>query len=390
MIKRQISKQIIKYFKQYPIISLTGPRQSGKTTLVKNLFPKMDYVNLEDIENRGFALRDPKGFLEDHPGGLIIDEVQRVPELISQIQVRADKKKKPGQFILTGSQNFLLMEKISQSLAGRVAVLNLLPLSLSELKKDWTDKAELEQVMLKGFYPKLFEQKIEVKNYYTNYIQTYIERDVRTLKNIANLNTFKRFLDLCAARCGQTLNYFSLAQDCGINQKTAKDWISILEASFVVFLLRPHYKNFNKRVVKMPKLYFYDTGLVCSLLNITDKQQLKDHYLKGGIFESFVISEFYKHKLNLAEKPNYYFWRNKTGNEVDLIVEKADKLIPIEIKAGKTISQEYFKGLDYFNKLSNNNPKNSYIVYAGEQKQAGAVGTVLGWRDLVEGMREIN
>jgi len=383
MIKRQISKQILKYLKQYPVISLTGPRQSGKTTLVKNIFPKMDYLNLEDIETRDFAMRDPKSFLGNHPKGLIIDEVQRIPELMSQIQVIVDEKKVPGQFILTGSQNFLLMEKVSQSLAGRTAILNLLPFSLLELEKANINlSGELEKILLKGFYPKLFDQKIEIKNYYSNYIQTYIERDVRTLKNIANLNTFKCFLDLCAGRCGQILNYFSLAQDCGIDQKTAKEWVSILEASFIIFLLRPHYKNFNKRVTKMPKLYFYDTGLACSLLNILNKKQLGDHYLKGGLFESFVISEFYKHKLNLAERPNYYFWRNKTGNEVDLIIEKADKSIPLEIKAGKTISQEYFKGLNYFNKLSGNNPKNSYVIYAGDQKQVGSSGNVFSWHSL--------
>jgi len=386
MIERQILKQFIKYFKEYPVVSLTGPRQSGKTTLVKSLFPKMDYVNLEDLETREFAIQDPKGFLDNYKDGLIIDEAQRVPELMSQIQVIVDERKKPGQYILTGSQNFLLMEKVSQSLAGRVAILNLLPLSLFELKKEKINlkSQEFESVLLKGFYPKLYDQKMDIQNYYLNYIQTYIERDIRTLKNISNLNTFKRFLDLCAGRCGQTLNYFSLAQDCGIDQKTAKEWTSILEASFVIFLLQPHYRNFNKRVVKSPKLYFYDTGLVCSLLNITDKKQLQGHYLKGGLFESFIISEFYKYSFNIVEKLNYYYWRNKTGNEVDLIIEKGNKLTPVEIKAGKTIVSEHFKGLDYFNKLSGNNSKNSYVIYSGDKKQVREKGNVIGWLDLLQ------
>lgn len=391
MIKRQIAKQLIQYFKEYPVVSLTGPRQSGKTTLVKSLFPKMDYVNLEDLETREFAMQDPKGFLSNYKKGLIIDEVQRVPELMSYIQIIVDEKKKVGQFILTGSQNFLLMEKMSQSLAGRVAILNLLPLSLYELEKEKIDfkKQEYEEVILKGFYPKLYDQKLNIQNYYLNYIQTYIERDIRTLKNITNLNTFKRFLDLCAGRCGQTLNYFSLAQDAGIDQRTAKEWVSILEASFVIFLLRPHYRNFNKRVVKSPKLYFYDTGLACSLLNIADKKQLQDHYLKGGLFESFIISEFYKYSFNTVKKPNYYYWRNKTGNEVDLIVEKGDKLISFEIKAGKTIIGEYFRGLDYFNKLSGNKFKDSYVIYGGDGRQVRERGKAIDWRDLSQELLKI-
>lgn len=384
MIKRAIAKKILEYYKQYPIISLIGPRQSGKTTLVKYIFPNKPYINLEDIENREFALSDPKGFLAQYEDGLIIDEIQRVPELMSYIQVISDKKKKNGLYVLTGSQNFLLMESISQSLAGRVAIFKLLPLSMAELfsAKIKFNKTEADNLLFKGFYPKLFDQKVDIAGYYSNYTQTYVERDVRLIKNIANLSDFKRFLNLCAARTGQLLNVSSLAEDCGINHRTAQSWLSILEASFIIYLLRPHYKNYNKRVIKMPKIYFYDTGLLCSLLGIADKKQLKGHYLKGNIFESFVVSEFIKYRYNQGGEPNVYFWRNKAGNEIDLLIEMADKLIPIEIKSGQTITSEYFKGLAYYNNLSHGSYKDSYVVYGGSEKQQRSKGNIFGWEYL--------
>ena len=391
MIKRNITKKILEHYKQYPIISLIGPRQSGKTTLAQNIFSKKPYVNLEDIENREFALSDPKGFLAQYENGVIIDEVQRVPELMPYIQVASDKKKKNGLYVLTGSQNFLLMEKISQSLAGRVAIFKLLPFSMRELSlaKIKFNRNEIDNLLFKGFYPKLFDQKIDIAGYYMNYIQTYVERDVRLIKNISNLSLFKRFLNLCAARTGQLLNISSLAEDCGINHKTAQSWLSILEASFIIYLLRPHYKNYNKRVIKMPKIYFYDTGLLCSLLGLTDKKQLQDHYLKGNIFESFVISEFIKHKYNQGAEPNLYFWRNKAGNEVDLLIEMADKLIPIEIKSGQTITSDYFKGLKYYNNLSQGSHKDSYVIYGGHLKQQRTVGNVFGWEYLCDSISKI-
>ncbi len=391
MIKRNITKKILEYYKQYPIISLIGPRQSGKTTLAQNIFSKKPYVNLEDIENREFALSDPKGFLAQYENGVIIDEVQRVPELMPYIQVASDKKKKNGLYVLTGSQNFLLMEKISQSLAGRVAIFKLLPFSMRELSlaKIKFNRNEIDNLLFKGFYPKLFDQKIDIAGYYMNYIQTYVERDVRLIKNISNLSLFKKFLNLCAARTGQLLNISSLAEDCGINHKTAQSWLSILEASFIIYLLRPHYKNYNKRVIKMPKIYFYDTGLLCSLLGLTDKKQLQDHYLKGNIFESFVISEFIKHKYNQGAEPNLYFWRNKAGNEVDLLIEMADKLIPIEIKSGQTITSDYFKGLKYYNNLSQGSHKDSYVIYGGHLKQQRTVGNVFGWEYLCDSISKI-
>lgn len=391
MIKRNIIKKILEYSKQYPIISLIGPRQSGKTTLVKNIFPKKSYVNLEDLENREFASNDPKGFLSQYKNGAIIDEVQRVPKLMSYLQVIADEKKKNGLYILTGSQNFLLMESISQSLAGRTAIFNLLPFSLPELfsAKIKFNKTKIDNLLFKGFYPKLFDQKIDTAGYYNNYIQTYVERDVRLIKNISNLSAFKKFLNLCAARTGQLLNISSLAEDCGINQKTAQSWLSILEASFIIYLLRPHHKNYNKRVTKMPKIYFYDTGLLCSLLGLTNEKQLKDHYLKGNIFESFVISEFIKYKYNQGTEPNIYFWRNKIGNEVDILIEMPNKIIPIEVKSGQTIADNYFKGLKYYNNLSKSDSKNSYLIYGGNLKQQRSEGNILGWEYLHNNISKI-
>ncbi len=384
MIKRAIAKKILEYYKQYPIISLIGPRQSGKTTLVRDIFPKKPYVNLEDIENREFAQNDPKGFLAQHNDGAIIDEVQRVPELLSYIQVIVDEKKKNGLYVLTGSQNFLLMEKISQSLAGRTAIFKLLPFSMGELysAKIKFGAVKIDNLLLKGFYPKLFGKKIDIAGYYANYIQTYVERDVRLIKNITNLSQFKKFLNLCAARTGQLLNVSSLAEDCGINHKTAQSWLSILEASFIIYLLRPHYKNYKKRVVKMPKIYFYDTGLLCSLLGLTNEKQLKNHHLKGNIFESFVVSEFIKYQYNRGMEPNVYFWRNKTGNEIDLLIESPDKLTPIEIKLGQTITSDYFKGLNYYNNLSHGNPNDSCVIYGGELKQKRNSGNIFGWKYL--------
>lgn len=387
MIKRELGQLISKYSKQYPIVSLTGPRQSGKTMLIRSVLSKYNYVNLEDPETRRYAQDDPKGFLKDYSGGLIIDEVQRVPELFSYIQVEVDEKKKNGAYILTGSQNFLLLEQISQSLAGRVAVLNLFPLSLRELSKEsGVSGKSLDDFLFQGFYPALYDRKMDTSFYYSNYIQTYIEKDVRQIKNIGNIRDFERFLKLCAGSAGQILNVSSLANNCGINHRTANDWLSVLEAGFIIHLLKPHYKNFNKRVVKMPKIYFYDPGLLCALLGIRNKEELKNSYFRGAIFETMIISEFLKHKYHNNLGGDLFFWRDKTGNEIDLLWDDGKKLVPVEIKAGRTITGDYFKGLNYYNKISGLSRKDSYVVYGGEKKQSRSEGNVLGWKTLANEM----
>lgn len=384
MINREVKNKILKHAREYPIIALVGPRQSGKTTLVKGLFPKKPYVNMEDAEIREFAIKDPKAFLAQYDSGAIIDEAQKVPGLFSYLQLAADEKKKNGLFILTGSQNFLLMEGISQSLAGRVSIFKILPLSLKEISAIQDLNGKNDELIFKGFYPRLYDKKIEISAYYANYIQTYVERDVRMIKNIGNLSKFKKFMVLCAARTGQLLNVSSLASDCGINAHTASSWLAVLEASFVIFLLRPHHENYSKRVVKMPKLYFFDTGLLCRLLGIQSIEQLQSHYLRGGIFESFVLMDVLKQGYNNGKEPDVYFWRDKRGNEVDLLIETGQNKMIIEIKSGQTIADDYFKGLNYYRSISGNLLKEFFVIYGGTSIQQRTGATVLGWQSLAD------
>lgn len=367
---------------KFPVVSVTGPRQSGKTTLVRGTFAEMDYVSLEELDARAFALGDPRGFLATYGKGAIIDEVQRVPDLLSYIQTAVDGKNVAGRFILTGSQNILLGENISQTLAGRVAILKLLPLSLEELKDTPYELPAAEDYMFTGFYPRIYDQRIAPADWYPNYIQTYVERDVRLIKNVSDLNAFQRFVRMCAGRIGQVLNLSSLGNDCGVTHNTTRAWLSILEASYLVFLLRPYYRNFNKRLVKMPKLYFYDTGLACSLLGIQNGQQLKTHYLKGSLFESFVLSEIVKHRLNRGLEHNCYYWRDKSGNEIDCIIEAGGSLIQVEVKSGGTIVDDFFEGLRYWDKLADKKDTNPYLIYNGRENQKRSYATVVGWKDI--------
>lgn len=383
MFKRELEKKLKELIQAYPVIALTGPRQSGKTTLVQELFGKTyRYVNLENLELRNFAKNDPKAFLQENKNPLIIDEAQYVPELFSYVQVIVDENKQPGQFILTGSQNFLLLEKISQSLAGRVSIFHLLPLSLNELKMADYSLTSLEKLLFTGFYPRIYDQKLEPKEWYSNYITTYTERDVRNLKNVQDLGTFQIFLKMCAARTGQLLDLTSIGNDCGVSHNTIKDWINILEASFIIFLLRPHFNNFNKRLVKSPKIYFYDTGLLCHLLGIESPDQIKTHYLRGGIFESFIMSELIKNKINQKKNPNLYFWRDQHGHEIDCLIENGPLLTPVEIKSAKTINSDFFDGLNYWNNLSKNDPKNTFLIYGGEENQTRSQGKIISWKSL--------
>jgi uncharacterized protein len=398
MFHRDLSNRICSAANQYPIISLTGPRQSGKTTLVRDIFSGYDYVSLEDPDERAYALEDPRGFLgRFSSNNVILDEVQRTPELFSYIQTIVDGEDRAGQFILTGSQNFLLLEQISQSLAGRCAIFHLFPLSYSELKQRQgimiaqigkmieNDQSEdnLYDMMFRGFFPRIHHQNLEPQEWLRNYYRTYIERDVRQILNIGDIETFGRFMKLCAGRNSQLLNLTSLATDAGITHTTAKRWLSILEAGFLVMLLRPHHRNFNKRLIKSPKLYFLDTGLLCYLLGIRQPKELFTHSARGAIFEGFVIMEFYKKYMNQAQDPSMYFWRDSTGHEVDLLIEKHSSLVPVEIKSGETISSDCFRGLNYWRELATNKPSGpAALVYAGSQSYVRNNIAVYSWSCL--------
>lgn len=382
MIDRILKDKLVQLAGKFPLVSVTGPRQSGKTTLIKSVFPNYEYTSLEDPDVRLHAAEDPRTFLASSER-MIIDEIQRVPELFSYIQTITDKSGLTGQFIISGSQSFLLNERISQSLAGRVAILNLLPFSLSELKEVSRSYSSYEEQIYTGFYPRLYDQQIDPLDFYPNYLQTYIERDVRLLKNIHDLNLFVRFMKLLAGRTGQLINLTSLSNDAGITVNTVKSWLSVLETSFIIFLLQPHHKNFNKRLVKTPKLYFHDTGLACSLLNLESAEQLKSHYLLGGLFENYVLSELVKNRYNLGKRNNCYFWRDNKGMEIDCIIDTGDKLVPIEIKAGRTFTSDYFKNIKYYKGLSDNLSDEPIVVYGGEKSRQTSNGKLVAWNQVI-------
>ncbi|MCK9320646.1 MAG: ATP-binding protein [Bacteroidales bacterium] len=380
MIQRDLTKIILELRLKFPVITLTGPRQSGKTTLLKSIYKNLPYISLEDIDNRNMAIRDPRGFLSNFPQGAILDEVQRTPDLFSYIQGIVDSKK-DVHFVLSGSQNFQLLEKISQSLAGRTAVLKLLPFSLSEISNTNFKFESYEDLIFKGLYPAIYDKDISPEFFYPSYINTYIEKDVRSVKNIENLSAFSLFLQLCAGRTGQLLNLNSLAMDAGISPNTAKSWLSILESSYIIYLLHPYHKNFNKRIVKTPKLYFYDTGLVCSLLGIENAQQVKTYYAKGVLFENMVINEFYKSSIHAGKIPRYFFWQNKTKQEIDIIKDTPNGPIPFEIKSGMTIHESYFHNLKYWKKINDKSTDLS-VIYGGDQNFSTSSGNIISWRKL--------
>ncbi|EMY80192.1 ATP-binding protein, P-loop NTPAse superfamily [Psychroflexus gondwanensis ACAM 44] len=381
MISRIAEAELINLSQQYKAIAVIGPRESGKTTLVKLVFPDKPYVNLENPDMRNFASEDPKAFLDQFSKGAILDEVQRTPELFSYLQQVLDENDQTAQFILTGSNNFLLQQSITQSLAGRVGYLNLLPFSLSEVEN--LAPTKIHELLFKGFYPPLYDKPFEIQKWLSNYISTYIERDVRQLRSIENLVVFEKFLKLCAGRVGQLLNKNTLAMETGVDSKTIESWIGVLEASFIIFRLQPHHKNFNKRVVKMPKLYFYDVGLASALLGVQKAEQLEFHPFKGSLFENMVIVELLKQRLNKGKLNNLYFWRNSKGNEIDIIIDNFDELIPIEIKSGETITKDYFKGLDYWNNLTG--LTGGRVIYGGSQYQKRSHGVeVIPFASLAE------
>lgn len=396
MIKRHMEKSLIKAASEYPVVILIGPRQSGKTTLVRTAFDKHDYISLEDPDNREFASEDPRGFLGQFAGSVILDEIQRVPDLFSYIQGTVDEADKAGQFILTGSQNFLLMEKVSQSLAGRCAVLHLLPFTRSELagqtkmdisavgrkipRRKTDENANLFDHLFTGGYPRIHDKKLEPHRWLANYYRTYVERDVRQVLNVGDTEAFGRFIRLCAGRCGQLLNMSSLAADCGISSMTVKRWLSMLEASYLVLLLRSHHKSFRKRLVKSPKLYFLDSGLLCYLLRIRSREDLRIHALRGAVFESWVVSELLKDYYNDGLEPDIFFWRDSTGHEIDVIVDLGAELLPIEIKSGQTMSSDFFKGLNYWRSLPGQENCPATLVYGGNASYARRNTMVVSWQ----------
>jgi len=398
MIKRALEAVLRKAAEQYPIVTLTGPRQSGKTTLVRMAFPDNAYVSLEDPDRREFALTDPRGFLAQFKSPVILDEAQRAPELFSYIQTAVDEERKTGQYILTGSQSFLLMRGASQSLAGRVAVLHLLPLSrseiegrppisLTELKRGVASRraipeGDLMAALFTGSYPAIHDRGLAPQEWLANYYRTYVERDVRELLNVGDLEAFGRFIRLCAGRTGQLLNLSSLAADCGVSQPTARRWISVLEASFLVLLLRPHHRSFSKRLVKSPKLYFLDTGLLAYLLRIRSPDELRTHSARGAIFESFVVSELVKSAIHRGDEPRLSFWRDSTGHEVDLIIEDGSEAIPVEVKSGETVADDSFSGLRYWLRLATDPTAPAALVYGGHESFRRAGVTVVSWSQL--------
>lgn len=379
MIERALKSKLVEMSKVYPVVTLTGPRQSGKSTLLKHTFPEYEYVSLEDIDMRHFATDDPRGFLSTYPDKTIIDEVQQVPALFSYLQTHIDKHDRSGMYLLAGSHNFLLMENITQTLAGRTAVLRLLPLSHGELHAAGLLPAGVDAEIFTGSYPRLFDKSIPPADFYPYYLQTYVERDVRMMKNISDLSRFVRFLQLCAGRIGQLLNMSSLANECGVSVTTISGWLSILEASYICYLLRPDHNNFAKRLVKSPKLYFHDTGLACHLLGITDASQLSTHFLRGGLFENMVINDFIKQAYNSGKEPQLYFWRDSTGNEVDLLHYNAGGVDAYEIKSGQTFSSEYFKGLSRWAHLSGIAPGHRHVIYTGDRELTTTEGQIRKW-----------
>lgn len=363
MILRDIQKNLLRLSTQYPVVTITGPRQSGKTTLCKFSFPDKPYLSLENPDIRFEAKQDPNGFLSQFPNGAILDEIQRVPELLSYIQTKVDTLGKEGLFILTGSQQFELMQAITQSLAGRTALLTLLPLSISEAYP--TAEPSLNQILFTGFYPRIFDKNLNPTEALSFYISTYIDRDVRQLLKVKDLTKFEVFIKLCASQTGQVFNLTALGNDCGVSHNTIKEWVSVLEASYIITLIQPYYKNFRKRLIKAPRLHFLDTGLAAYLLGIKTPEQLQVHPLRGALFESLVTSELLKIHYNHVQKPALFYFRDSSGHEVDLIWEQGLKTIPIEIKSSQTIASDATKNLNFYSRLSGS--EISLLVYSGDR-----------------------
>ena len=382
MIERNIAKEINELMLVYPVIALTGPRQSGKTTLLKSMFKDYRYVSLENPDNRLFAEQDPNGFLELYNQKVIFDEVQRVPSLFSYIQALVDESKIMGQFILSGSQNFSLIKSITQSLAGRVALFKLLPFDFEELQSQNILPPDYASMIMRGCYPALYDRPIPTTAFYANYIETYVERDLSEILNVKDIRLFRIFLKLCAGRIGQQLNLTNLAKEAGISIPTVKSWLSILESSYIVYQLPPFFNNFNKRLVKSTKLYFYDTGLVSYLLGIKSEKSIQESEFKGALFENMVINEYIKQNYHHNLYHEFYFWRDSNGHEVDLLVSNETAYDIVEIKATKTILPKLFDGLDLLKNIGKETINRKVLVYGGSESQNRSNYKVWAWNDI--------
>lgn len=364
MIKRDMTSELILAATEYPVVTIIGPRQSGKTTLAKMTFPEYDYCSLEDPDIRQFAINDPRSFLNEYSHKVIFDEIQRAPELISYLQGMVDEDNTKGRFILTGSYQLKLRDNVNQSLAGRTALLTLLPLSISELTTSEKVKSR-DELLYYGAYPRIYNDNLNPTRAYSHYYQTYVERDVRQLINLKNISLFEKFLKLLAGRVGQVVNFHSLSNDVGVSGTTLKEWLSVLEASFIIVKLEPYFENFGKRVIKSPKIYFTDTGLLCYLLDIDSVKTVRRDPLIGHIFENLVILEAIKTRLNKGLNPNIYFFRDSNGLEVDILFKQGANLTPVEIKSSSTFNKTFNKSIHKFQKLAHNSQK-GYIVYSGD------------------------
>ena len=382
MIARDAFETVIKLARDYPVVAVTGPRQAGKTTLARAAFPGHAYVSLENPTQRAFAEDDPAGFLHTFPAGVILDEVQRCPRLFEWLQGIVDEGREPGRFVLTGSQQFGLLSGITQSLAGRVALVSLLPFAASELRDAALLPPTPDEAVFRGGYPPLFDRPLDPVIWFGNYVQTYLERDVRQLLNVRDLTQFQRFVRLCAGRTGQLVNLSSLGEEAGVSHNTSREWISVLEASFVLFRLPPYHRNFNKRLVKTPKLYFHDTGLAAWLMGIESASQLATHPLRGPLFETWVVGEFLKRRWNAGRPSNLFFWRDRSGHEVDLLVESAQGIQAVEVKATATPTADALRGLDHWRTLTGGSEPRPCLVYGGDLRQRRSDCDILPWRTL--------
>ncbi|WP_421620808.1 ATP-binding protein [Alkalilimnicola ehrlichii] len=385
MIKRDAAATLQQLAASFPVVAVTGPRQSGKSTLVRAVFPDRPYVSLEDPDRREFAADDPRGFLAQYPAGAILDEVQRCPDLFSYLQTRVDASGRLGEWILTGSQQFGMLSAVSQSLAGRVGMLALLPFALGELQAAGREPASVDTWLWEGAYPPVHDRPVDPLIWYGSYVQTYLERDVRQLLEVRDLSLFQRFLRLVAGRTGQLLNQTALGDEVGVSHNTVREWLSVLEASYVIHRLPPHHRNFNKRLVKTPKLYMLDTGLACWLLGIENASQLTTHPLRGALFETAVVGEFLKARWNKGLPSNLAFWRDRAGREVDLVIDRAGVLQPVEIKSGSTVSRDAFRGLNRWCELAGAEGASPMLVYAGDEDREQRGVAVVSWTSLGRG-----